>query len=210
MTFALSWLSLPPTTSTLTDITLSSAGLATFVRIGFAEQASDIYTPRGDFLYTSRSLAILSTAELGIGITAACVATLRPLFEQWFGHGLMSRSFQRTIKVGHDNGWDAAYDKSETSRRERKSQKRVSWVKTKSTVTGCETLLQMPELVYLEGIDKSTNGMLDLESGLTVLVAEVRQGSMQDQEVGLQAAKEELHEGNCDGPDRGRSRDGQG
>ncbi|TVY81540.1 hypothetical protein LSUE1_G001882 [Lachnellula suecica] len=48
---------------------------ATIVRIPFISQLS-----QGDFLYSTTDVAIWSTVEPGIGITASAMATLRPLF----------------------------------------------------------------------------------------------------------------------------------
>jgi len=156
----------------------TSAGIATFIRIGFARDADDIYTPRGNFLYTSRKIAILSTAELGIGITTACAATLRPLFEQWFGHKLKPRSVLRTIGGDYVDSWDTAYEQSQTSKRDRKlSKKRISWIKTKSTVTGFETLVEMPELVFLDDSHLGTQET-DLEKGGALMLVEQRRCSV--------------------------------
>lgn len=38
-----------------------------------------------DFLYAASGVAIWSTVEIGIGITASAAATLRPLFRTFFG-----------------------------------------------------------------------------------------------------------------------------
>jgi hypothetical protein len=53
--------------------------MATIIRIPFIKQLS-----QGDFLYSTTDVAIWSTVEPGIGITAAAMATLRPLFRTFF------------------------------------------------------------------------------------------------------------------------------
>lgn len=44
----------------------------------------------GEFLYQSTPLTVLTTAEVGLGITAACAATLRPLFDRGGSQKLQS------------------------------------------------------------------------------------------------------------------------
>jgi len=52
---------------------------ATIIRIPYISQL----TETTDFLYTTTDVAIWSTVEPGIGITAAAIATLRPLFRRF-------------------------------------------------------------------------------------------------------------------------------
>lgn len=42
-------------------------------------------TNKADFLYATTNVGILSTSEIGIGITASAAATLRPLFRRFLG-----------------------------------------------------------------------------------------------------------------------------
>lgn len=63
--------------------TLRSASSATIVRFPFLYSLTDI----DDFLYSTSNVAIWSTIETGLGITAAGVATLRPLLRTFFGAG---------------------------------------------------------------------------------------------------------------------------
>lgn len=58
-----------------------SASSATIVRFPFLHTLTDI----DDFLYSTADVAIWSTVETGIGITAAAAATLRPLLRSFFG-----------------------------------------------------------------------------------------------------------------------------
>ncbi|MCJ1246733.1 hypothetical protein MMC30_003942 [Trapelia coarctata] len=62
--------------------------IASFVRLKSIEQIG----ASSDFLYSTVDLAIWSTIEPGVGITAASLATLRPLFRSFFGKGDASRS----------------------------------------------------------------------------------------------------------------------
>lgn len=63
------------------DITDSiSASTATIIRIPFVKDLAN----QADFLYATTDVAIWSTSETGIGITASCLATLRPLFREFF------------------------------------------------------------------------------------------------------------------------------
>ncbi|KAF2141892.1 uncharacterized protein K452DRAFT_326918 [Aplosporella prunicola CBS 121167] len=66
---------------------------ATLVRIPFIK---GLKTP-DDFLWTSTDIAIWSTIEPGIGITAACIATLRPLLQMFLHRtGLSTHSHTNT------------------------------------------------------------------------------------------------------------------
>ncbi|KAF4551085.1 Hypothetical protein D9617_14g075410 [Elsinoe fawcettii] len=56
----------------------SIACVATIVRIPYLHTMNHY---KGDFLYNTTEVAILSALEIGLGITAACAATLRPLFQ---------------------------------------------------------------------------------------------------------------------------------
>ncbi|KAK5122536.1 hypothetical protein LTR85_003799 [Meristemomyces frigidus] len=55
---------------------------ATIVRLPYIQSFSESYLGRdGDFLYDTVGLAIWTTVEVGVGITAGCIATLRPLLQ---------------------------------------------------------------------------------------------------------------------------------
>ncbi|KAF2226016.1 hypothetical protein BDZ85DRAFT_192603 [Elsinoe ampelina] len=56
----------------------SIACVATIVRIPYLHTMNHY---KGNFLYDTTEVAILSSLEVGLGITAACAATLRPLFQ---------------------------------------------------------------------------------------------------------------------------------
>ncbi|KAI6821863.1 hypothetical protein KC340_g12663 [Hortaea werneckii] len=75
------------------------ASIATVARIPYVHTLRD----KADFLYATTEVALWSCVETALGITAACAATLRPLFRQmmpWVGfassrnrsHGLTSQS----------------------------------------------------------------------------------------------------------------------
>ncbi|KAI5211860.1 hypothetical protein AUEXF2481DRAFT_36791 [Aureobasidium subglaciale EXF-2481] len=55
--------------------------LSTLVRLPYVKQLG---TYKGEFLYTSTYIALWSTVEVGIGISAASLATLRPLVQKFF------------------------------------------------------------------------------------------------------------------------------
>ncbi|PQE03090.1 hypothetical protein CJF31_00002940 [Rutstroemia sp. NJR-2017a BVV2] len=57
------------------------ASSATIVRLPYLQTLNDV----DDFLYSTAGVAIWSTLETGIGITASSLATLRPLFQNFFG-----------------------------------------------------------------------------------------------------------------------------
>ncbi|PNS21980.1 hypothetical protein CAC42_578 [Sphaceloma murrayae] len=60
----------------------SVAGVATVVRIPYL---STLNHYKGDFLWNTTEVAMLTTVEVGLGITAACAATFRPLVQRWLG-----------------------------------------------------------------------------------------------------------------------------
>lgn len=47
---------------------------------------------KGDFLWNTTQVAQLTTIELGLGITAACAATFRPLIQKYIGSGRTTKS----------------------------------------------------------------------------------------------------------------------
>ncbi|KAJ5082020.1 hypothetical protein N7532_011063 [Penicillium argentinense] len=57
------------------------ASSAVIVRIPFVETFNDL----NDFLYSTVQIAYWSNIEVGLGITAGSLATLRPLLRHWFG-----------------------------------------------------------------------------------------------------------------------------
>ncbi|KAI0138242.1 hypothetical protein BJ166DRAFT_490294 [Pestalotiopsis sp. NC0098] len=87
------------------------ASSATIVRFPYLYSLTDI----NDFLYSTADVAIWSTVETGLGITAACVATLRPLLKTFFGgssargNGTSARAagWHRTGSDHHTKGGDA-------------------------------------------------------------------------------------------------------
>lgn len=77
---------------------INSASSATIVRFPYLYSLTDIE----DFLYSTSDVAIWSTVETGLGITASGVATLRPLLRTFFGgstaqsNGTSARQWHRT------------------------------------------------------------------------------------------------------------------
>ncbi|KAK6222612.1 hypothetical protein LQW54_000792 [Pestalotiopsis sp. IQ-011] len=90
---------------------LAAGCIATIVRFPYLYSLTDI----SDFLYSTADVAIWSTVETGLGITAACVATLRPLLKTFFGgssargNGTSARAagWHRTGSDHHTKGGDA-------------------------------------------------------------------------------------------------------
>ncbi|KAF2125338.1 integral membrane protein [Dothidotthia symphoricarpi CBS 119687] len=64
-------------------IALAAIGsTATLIRLPYTSSLTGI---KGDFLYRTTDFAIWTTVEVGVGITAGCIATLRPLFKAALG-----------------------------------------------------------------------------------------------------------------------------
>ncbi|KAH6647117.1 hypothetical protein BKA67DRAFT_639150 [Truncatella angustata] len=76
------------------------ASSATIVRFPYLYSLTDI----NDFLYSTSDVAIWSTVETGLGITAAGVATLRPLLKSWFGGGSSARGNGTSARQWHRTG----------------------------------------------------------------------------------------------------------
>jgi len=71
------------------------ACVATIVRTPFTIR----FYKDNDFLYETRTFALLSTIEPGVGIAACCIATLRPLLQQ-----LVGNSSSGWFSAPHGNG----------------------------------------------------------------------------------------------------------
>lgn len=104
----------------------NSASSATIIRFPYLHSLTDI----NDFLYSTSDVAIWSTVETGIGITASAFATLRPLLRTFFGsgssapgHGTSARQWQKTGSDHPNNGYirstsnrgEEAFDLHDTS-----------------------------------------------------------------------------------------------
>ena len=77
-------------------LTKTSGSTATIIRIPYISQLTDT----SDFLFATTDVAIWSTVEPGIGITAAAIATLRPLFRTF-----LSRSRLMGSSTESSEGW---------------------------------------------------------------------------------------------------------
>jgi hypothetical protein len=82
-------------------LTINSGSTATIVRIPYIKQLA-----QDDFLYSTTDVAIWSTVEPGIGITAAAMATLRPLFRTFLSRSKLFGSSTRSR--GASNAWPAS------------------------------------------------------------------------------------------------------
>lgn len=91
----------------------SSASTATIVRIPYVKDLSN----QADFLWATVDVAIWSTAETGIGLTASSIATLRPLLRMFSTGSKLSGG---SSSQGGTNGWPATgtngYIRSRTPR----------------------------------------------------------------------------------------------
>jgi hypothetical protein len=59
----------------------NSGSTATIIRLPYTWTLKEY---KGDFLYRTTDFAIWTTVEVGVGITAGCMATLKPLFKSTF------------------------------------------------------------------------------------------------------------------------------
>ncbi|KAF2152145.1 hypothetical protein K461DRAFT_294983 [Myriangium duriaei CBS 260.36] len=76
----------------------SIACIATIVRVYYLHT---VKTPtyKGDTLYETAITTMLAVWELGLGITAACAATLRPLLQRWLGSLNESFAVQGSLQL---------------------------------------------------------------------------------------------------------------
>jgi hypothetical protein len=98
-------------------LTSQSASSATIVRLPYLQTLNDV----DDFLYSTTGVAVWSTIETGIGITASSLATLRPLFKNFFGISSTGPSGQSDSNRGgkgyirsKSNGNTEAFQRHET------------------------------------------------------------------------------------------------
>lgn len=70
-----------------------------------------------DFLYSVTDVAVWSTAETGIGISASCIATLRPLLSRWNKAAVETNPLKGNI---HSLGWSGQKAKGYYSRSDKK------------------------------------------------------------------------------------------
>jgi len=66
-----------------------SGSLATIIRLPYTHTLTPY---KGDFLYRTTDFAIWSTVEIGVGITAGCIATLKPLLKSSLLTSMTGRS----------------------------------------------------------------------------------------------------------------------
>lgn len=64
------------------------ASTTTIVRFPYLNTLQD----KADFLYATSNVGILSTSEIGIGMTTSAAATLRPLFKRFLGRSQVGTS----------------------------------------------------------------------------------------------------------------------
>ena len=112
----------------------SVACIATLVRVGYVDTLSSI---KGDFLYDSANLALLSTIEVGLGIIAASAATFRPLFRRW-----LDRSDAPTKQAMPQLNTYTGEGSGQSAMRLTKSNAEDT------IITGRESIGSMPSLVY--------------------------------------------------------------
>jgi hypothetical protein len=68
--------------SSLYQTNSNRASTTTIIRFPYLKT----FTNKADFLYATTNVGILSTSEIGIGVTTSALATLRPLFRRFLGH----------------------------------------------------------------------------------------------------------------------------
>ncbi|KAF4554050.1 Hypothetical protein D9617_5g069260 [Elsinoe fawcettii] len=82
----------------------SVAGVATFVRLAYKDGVKEVYEREGEFLLRSTVFTVWTNVEVGLGITAACTATLRPLWDRRRSVQLQSEPTFGTMAVVGDSG----------------------------------------------------------------------------------------------------------
>ena len=124
------------------DTSQFRACVATVIRAPFIETLGRY---KGNFLYDTRWVAIMSTYEVGIGITAASAATFRPIIQKCTG-SVGSRHYQSKPRLND-------YPFSNRPSRRRGSQNLFGSKGTSTTIiTGRESFTNIPDLVMLESL----------------------------------------------------------
>jgi hypothetical protein len=73
----------------------NSGSTATIIRLPYT---STLNNSKHEFLYRTTDFAIWSTVEVGVGITASCIATLRPLLKSTFSDQSTGLPWSRNTK----------------------------------------------------------------------------------------------------------------
>jgi hypothetical protein len=73
----------------------NSGSTATIIRFPYT---STLKNPKHEFLYRTTDFAIWSTVEVGVGITASCIATLKPLLKSTFSDQSTRLPWSRNIR----------------------------------------------------------------------------------------------------------------
>lgn len=109
---------------------IHSASSATIVRFPYLHSLTDI----DDFLFSTVDVAIWSTVETGIGITASAVATLRPLLRTFFsgssapGHGTSANQWPKSSNGLPNSGYirrDTQKGEEDAFEMQSKAEKRI-------------------------------------------------------------------------------------
>ncbi|PNS19020.1 hypothetical protein CAC42_6115 [Sphaceloma murrayae] len=124
----------------------SLACIGTLVRIGYSPAFTGY---KGDFLYETAPIAVLSTIELGVGIVVANLATLRPILKRFFSWVSIGSSHVRTVPFDVESAVDRRIRAIQrTSIRKSKSTRKIQ------SLTGRESISGMPDLILVEEIRK--------------------------------------------------------
>ncbi|TKX27703.1 hypothetical protein C1H76_0130 [Elsinoe australis] len=123
-----------------------------------------------EFLFETCLIAILSTIELGLGITAANVATFRPLFRKWKSHlpTTQQRQYDPTSSISRQANirWVVPFkfgDDAAAGQRPAFSEAispNESQKTMKTMVTGRESIGGMPDLVFAQIGDEEKGELL--------------------------------------------------
>ncbi|KAH6662803.1 hypothetical protein B0J14DRAFT_282245 [Halenospora varia] len=149
------------------------ASSATIIRIPYISGMADI----GDFLYSTMDVAIWSTVEVGIGITASAAATLRPLFRAYFSGTL---------------GTGSGTNPSASNRQPKFNRRASRYIRSKDT----ETFVLRSDIGKSGGVTTVIEGDVDMER------AQTSGGSHDGNLGGWNDSESKLRDGSSDLEDR--------
>lgn len=131
----------------------------------------------GDFLYSTMDVAIWSTVEVGIGITASAAATLRPLFRAYFSGTL---------------GTGSGTNPSASNRQPKFNRRASRYIRSKDT----ETFVLRSDIGKSGGVTTVIEGDVDMER------AQTSGGSHDGNLGGWNDSESKLRDGSSDLEDR--------
>jgi hypothetical protein len=139
-----------------------SGSTATIIRLPYT---STMKPYKGDFLYRTTDFAIWTTVEVGVGITAGCIATLRPLVKSSMGSSNQSGKWWSRKK-------SSVFSSMQPLDRLRPTNERGV---TKTTITGGRASEESDKKLFLDAGAQPSQWKNGINKSVSTTVVEERQ-----------------------------------